>query len=183
MIGLIGFIIIHLYAIKEKNLLSRIFGAIYTFIFIFYLIIYLSMAVGEINITVVSIIIFTIILLLGSVTIYFLILNKSKNIISITLGYLGLALSIILLFGFIFSILGMNADNQIKGPDNQSIKGVWNYVGFSASSFYAINFGEVPQGISRVFSYIEIAISFIIHIIILGGIINSPKKPTLLKNA
>lgn len=52
-------------------------------------------------------------------------------------------------------------------------EGAWNYVSFSSSMFYSNMFGEVPFGISKLFSHVELAFSFVVHIIVLGFIINS----------
>ncbi len=176
--GLIGFIISQLiYLLKKaENKAFKVFSWIYLFIFSFFLIIYVSMKVGEMEITIIAILIIFIGIVLGTPFLYLSSLIKSKKVGGIIISYLGLTLSIILLFSFAFMIIGSNEENKITDYTGKNVEGTWEYISFSALNFYSVNFGEMPKGFSKLISFIEIMISFIIHIIILGRVINSLKE-------
>lgn len=176
-IGLGGFFLTQLfYLIKEKSKSSKVLVGIYALIFLFYLIIYISMSVGETNITAIVILAFFFSVLLASSISYYSSLRKSKKLLPLILTYLGLAMSIIILFGGLFILVGGAEEDQITNSEGEKLTDTWDYIAYSASNFYSNNFGEIPSGKSRLISNFELAISFIIHIIILGEVITNLKQ-------
>lgn len=109
------------------------------------------------------------VILLSFVVINILNLWNSRKPILIIISYLLLAISVILSFSLLFT------GSDIRWlKDNSKVSNWWDFVYFSASLFYANTFGDIlPFGYSRLLVILELAFSFIIHIIILGTVVNS----------
>jgi hypothetical protein len=101
--------------------------------------------------------------------------SKRDKLLFVISTYLFMAFMTIVLFGFIFSFTSAFEGNKIINPSsNEPAKVAWEYVYFSSGTFYSASFGDyVPIGIvNKVISQIELALSAIIHIIILGEILS-----------
>lgn len=173
-----GFIIVQLiYNIKyEKTKKEKYLGWAYIVMFSFYFAIYTSMSVKEFNIIIWLILIFGY-LVLGYFTIKsFLDLKRSKQLWEVTLNYILLSVYIVILFGAIFTITNIKEENQILNYAGEKIVGIWNHISFSAENFYTSNFGEHPFGLSKYISYLEMMISMIIHVIVIGSVVNNLSK-------
>lgn len=115
------------------------------------------------------------IIILSALVISFINLWKSKNVYLIIITYLFFAFTAIVFFGYIFSIAVGFEGSQILNSDGVELEGAWNYVSFSSSVFYTNTFGEIPLGWPKLIAHFELAFSAVIHIIVLGMIINSLK--------
>jgi len=107
------------------------------------------------------------------------------KIIAIVLMYTFLAISMIILFGFLFIISDSTAGSEIirpcnTTPSNTTLTGE-DFLFYSGTVFYSSTFGDmVPQGFSRWLTLFECMVSYIFHVILLGVIVSSiwpdPKK-------
>ncbi|MBI3026788.1 hypothetical protein HYY70_01630 [Candidatus Woesearchaeota archaeon] len=158
---------------EKISIFSRFIRWAYFIVLLLFAITYTSAILKEITISVITLLITFGAILLGAVILNFSNLFKSRWPWGIISSYLALAFTSIFLFGFIFTITSALDSSKIVDPTGKSIDGAWNYVSFSSSIFYSNTFGEVPSGISKLFAHIELAFSFIVHIIVLGFIINS----------
>ncbi len=177
MIGLIGIIVSQLiYNLENTSKKTDILGWAYFIIFILYAIIYHSLKIKDIEIAIITIILLFLGILIGSVTQHYSHLKRSKTTPTIIISYIGFSFSIIVLFGFFFAMVGGIEGQSILNNNGEKIMNPWGYVGFSTANFYSTNFGKIPNGVSELISYIELAISYILHIIILGRLINSRER-------
>ncbi|MBI3027747.1 hypothetical protein HYY70_06580 [Candidatus Woesearchaeota archaeon] len=145
----------------------------YFILLLLFAIVYTSAVLKEITISIITLLITFGAILLSTLILNFSNLWKSKSIFWIIIFYLALAFTSIILFGYIFTIISSFEDSRILDSKGQPIKGAWEYVYFSSSVFYSNTFGETPNGLSKLFVQIELAFSFIVHIIVLGSIVNS----------
>jgi hypothetical protein len=85
---------------------------------------------------------------------------------------------IILFFSFLFSIAEPFAGNEVIDiVNNITVTGKENLYYYSGTVFYSSTFGDmIPKGLSRGIVLSECFISYIVHIILLGIIINSFRK-------
>jgi len=96
-------------------------------------------------------------------------------IVMITITYIVIAFLIILLFLPLYSLSGIFEESDIlKITNHTKITGKADLFYFSSLVFYSTIFGDFEaKGYSRILVILELLISFIIHIIILGVIISS----------
>lgn len=101
-----------------------------------------------------------------------------RKLILIILFYGLIAGHIILFFSFLFSIAGLYAGNEVIDiANNVTVTGTRNLYYYSGTVFYSSTFGDmVPAGFSRWIVLSECFVSYIVHIILLGIIINSFRK-------
>jgi len=138
-------------------------------------VIYLSTVLGEIQISAILIVFLMGGILCAIATIQLTNLLKSRGKILLIIHYLFFAFILILLFGFIYTVtnaLGQNILNQ----ENEKIQGTGEIIYFSLSVFYSNVIEYYPVGFSKWIMQIEMIISYIIHIIILGYLISEIKK-------
>ncbi|MCX6749391.1 MAG: hypothetical protein NTW17_01440 [Candidatus Pacearchaeota archaeon] len=137
------------------------------------------------NFTIYSFATFIFIFFLVSAIYSFLILIYSKKSLwSLIPSYVILAFLTIILFGYVFSIISAYPEQGLINSQNEKMNiTAWDYVYFSSNNFYTMSYGDAfPFGFwFKLASTLELLVSFIIHIIILGVIItemgkNSPPK-------
>ena len=145
----------------------------YFIVLLFFAIVYTSAILKEIVISVIMLLVTFGTIIFSALILNFLNLWKSKNLFWIIIFYLALAFTSIIMFGYIYTILGAFENNKIFDSEGKSIQSAWDYVYFSSSVFYSNTFGEHPNGLSKLFVQIELGFSVVVHIIILGFVINS----------
>lgn len=158
---------------EKIPIFSKFIRWAYFVVLLLFAITYTSAILKEISISILTLLTTFGAILLGAVILNFSNLFKSRWPWGIIISYLALAFTSILLFGFIFTITSALDSSEIVDQGGNKLEGAWNYVSFSSSIFYSNTFGEVPSGISKLFAHIELAFSFVVHIIVLGFIINS----------
>jgi hypothetical protein len=128
-------------------------------------ILYLASSVGDIKIAMFFYFITPFVLLIGFFIPNVYALRKSRNVLEVIIYYIIVVFIGIIIFGYGFIILSAFGGNELENT--------WDYLYFSSQIFYSNNFGDiVPIGLSRLLAVIEIVFSAIIHIIVLGTIIN-----------
>ena len=86
----------------------------------------------------------------------------------------------IILFGFIFALIGANESNALiwtnqYSTNNSNNMTSWDHIYFSSTSYYANSVGDIqPLGHSKTLMSIETAISFLFHVVILGFLFSDP---------
>lgn len=82
----------------------------------------------------------------------------------------------IILFGYVFTFISAFEGQEviITGANIGAKLTAWDYVYFSSGNFYAMSFGDlIPKGWAmKIFSQVELMISALIHVILLGDIIS-----------
>jgi len=156
------------YNVKVKiidDFYFRFLQWLYFVLILLFAILYLASSVGDIKIAMVFYFIMPFVLLIGFFIPNVYALRKSRNVHEVISYYIIVVLIGIIIFGYGFIILSALGGNKLENP--------WDYLYFSAQIFYSNNFGDiVPIGLSRLLAVIEIVFSAIIHIIVLGTIIN-----------
>lgn len=100
------------------------------------------------------------------------------KIILIIFFYGLIAGHIILFFSFLYSIAEPHTGNEVIDiVNNVTVTGKENLYYYSGTVFYSSTFGDmIPNGLSRWIVLSECFVSYIVHIILLGIIINSFRK-------
>ncbi|MFA6462028.1 MAG: hypothetical protein WCV90_07225 [Candidatus Woesearchaeota archaeon] len=100
--------------------------------------------------------------------------DRNKRVITTITYYLALAFTGIILFGYIFALIGINhPENSLKFTGVNNTLNGQDYIYFSAVTFYSGALGDIiPLGYSKMVMVMELAFSYIIHIIILGIVIS-----------
>ena len=90
------------------------------------------------------------------------------------LSYIFVVSLLILLFAPVYQLTGiLNNSGIVNVKDNTKLEGRLEYIYFSASVFYANLFGDtVPMNYSKLIVIVELVISSIFHIIVLGMVIS-----------
>lgn len=103
-------------------------------------------------------------------------LKESKGLKQIIISYVGVSFSTILLFSMIFASISFG-ENKIVFNGEKNLTS-WDYTYFSSNTFYSLSYGDYyPSGkLMQIFSQFEAVLSSIIHIIILGWLINTRIK-------
>jgi hypothetical protein len=169
-----------LYALKVSrigNFISKLL--IWTSVFMAFLLafFYTATAVNELNIAIFLLISITLGIFTLPVIVYLLGLWRSRYLYEILLSYSFLVFFIIVLFGMFYMFVGASTGNEIKYQSNSTMSivpsnKIWDFIYFSGSVFYSSTFGDfVPFGYSRLLAILEVAVSFILHVIVLGSII------------
>lgn len=148
-----------------------------------YAIILTALYVNEVSIAILTLLVIFGAFILGIVLTSGKSLWKSRKIHEIIIAYLALAGSLIVLFGFGFSIATDLVGNELKWISvNSNVTDAWDFIYFSALVFYTNTFGDIlPYGFSKILVILELVISFVIHIIILGKVVNSDDIDTKIK--
>jgi hypothetical protein len=96
-------------------------------------------------------------------------LIKSKKLISIIISYICVSILLISLFVGLYSF---SEDIYYNGQSMESNKyTTFNYYYFSAQTFYSMSYSDfIPMKSSRLYSIIELFLSYLLHVIILGWI-------------
>ena len=97
--------------------------------------------------------------------------NSKHALGKIIFFYLLFALSLNYMFAFGYTIISVPENSHIVTNEGSQISGALDYVLFSYSIFYTSVTEYIPQGYSKLFSILHVTISFILHVIILGGTI------------
>ncbi|MCA9487389.1 MAG: hypothetical protein KC516_00325 [Nanoarchaeota archaeon] len=147
---------------------------IYLILFVFYLIIYFFAINKNISALTISVLAFVFLAVGWLWGISYTTLKDKR--IPLIVSYIVFVGASILFFSLIFSVFNASLQNKILDPDGRQIQGMVEYVWFSAGNFYMNNFGEKPYGMSKSFSYFEMAFSLIIHTIIISREIERRKR-------
>ncbi len=143
---------------------------------------YTAALLHEINIAAISLIIGTLLMVIIPLIMHLSNLWRSKNIPILVLSYTFVVFLLILFFAPVYELSGIfDGSGLIKVKDNTKLESNLEYIYFSASVFYANLFGDIlPINYSKLVVIIELVISSIFHIIVLGIIISKfsaePKK-------
>ena len=153
----------------------------YFLLFLFFAIIYLSISLEEYQIAI-PLLLFTV----GSGLFFTSILNiktlcKSRGLLGAIMAYLVAVFTIVVFFGFIYTISGTFENQGILNTDGEVIQNAWEYVYFSSSAFYTMVLDYSPKGFSRIIMQLELVASFIIHVFLLGILIPKIKKSKLFE--
>ena len=99
---------------------------------------------------------------------------KSTSLTISIISYVIISFLFILLFALFFSLSEVPEKSGIfKFKDNEKIEGKIEHIYFSASVYYTNLFGDaVPQGYSKLVMIVELVISYIFHIYLLGIVIS-----------
>ncbi len=145
----------------------------YFFLILLLLVTYIATSVQEFHIAIPIFVCIPLILLISLLIQQLSNLWESKNIIWLVISYIFLIFLAIIIFGYIFNIVAISEGHELKWViNNSNLSDIWDYIYFSAQTFYSINFGDiVPLGYSRMIAIIEAIFSTIVHIIILGMVI------------
>lgn len=99
---------------------------------------------------------------------------NSKSVPRLLITYTALAVTTIVFFGYTYATISANEgsyllDNTIKEP----IKDINDYMYFSATVFFGTIFGDIiPVNYMRYGSIVEIFLSTLIHVILIGIIVS-----------
>ena len=157
---------------KEMTPFFQFANWAYVLLFFFLAISYSASAVHVPEITISTILVMFLVILLITALSNSVFLLKSKTWPFALLTYLALAASVIVLFGFIYAASSTFPAHSIFKDQIQYDGNAWTYVYFSSSMFYSNIVGSFdPQGYSRLFSQVELVLSAIIHIFMLGYVI------------
>ena len=97
---------------------------------------------------------------------------EQLKLYKIIISYLFSVFFIVVFFAYIFATLAGFTNHGIK-DGNKNLEGIFNYLYFSGLNFYSSAFGEAtPLGLSRLFVLIELALSSIIHVMVISIIIS-----------
>ena len=134
---------------------------------------YLASSVEEIEIALITLLIIPFAVLIGLFIPMVFSLWEGKSIWDVIISYISLVFIVIVLFGFTFTILSAFEGNEVKwASGDTAVRDFWDFIYFSAQIFYSNNFGDiVPLGLSRLLAVVELVLSAIFHIIVLGMII------------
>lgn len=96
---------------------------------------------------------------------------NSDSLIKIVIFYLLFSFSLNYLFAFGYTIISVPEGNSIVDINDNSIEGARDYILFSYSIYYTSVLEYIPKGYSKLLSTIHVTISYLIHVILLGCII------------
>ena len=143
---------------------------------------YISALTKEINITAITLIFSFLLMIIIPLTLHIRNLWKSKdmenkNITVVITSYLAVTFLIILLFSPLYQLSGIISGSGIIKTDKQiKLESKSEYIYFSALVFYSNVFGDFnANGYSRILVTLELTISFVWHIIILGMVTSNIK--------
>ena len=177
-------IIQFVYNIKSKesqqSSFSKTLNWIFFILWIIFSIAYISVITNEAIVGLIFLLIIPVAIAISTIIVSvgtsISLLKNPKNLWSILIAYLLLTIVIILIFSLLYFFFTVNEQNKILDRDNNKISGFYNFFYFSTLIYYSNNFGETPYGLSKFFSILEITLSYIFHIIIIGYSVNSIGK-------
>jgi len=140
-----------------------------------YAIIYISFMVGELNITLVFFIFAALLIFIFSILQWGFLLFKSEKTWMVVTSYVFFTIVFITFFGFLYALLSGFSAHQILDSEGNSVKTAGGLIDYSWSVYYTSVEGYTAYGYSKILKSIEIMISFIMHTILLGRIINKLK--------
>jgi len=113
-------------------------------------------------------------LVMVSITKYFFNrLWNSDSLFKIVFFYLLFAFWLNYSFAFGYTIISVPENSQIIDINGNKISGALDFVLFSYSIFYTSVTEYIPKGYSKILSIIQVTLSFLLHVIFLGCIIQS----------
>ncbi|MFH2021041.1 MAG: hypothetical protein ABIJ34_06500 [archaeon] len=131
----------------------------------------LSVKVNEPDIAVSLLLLVSGLMMTGFALILFNKLWESKTLFGTIVFYILFIFALNYLFAFGYSISSGFTGNSIIDYSGHNIEGADSYIYYSYSNFYNSIQGNISQGVSRILSLLQVVISYIFHIIILGCII------------
>lgn len=144
---------------------------------------YIAALTKEFSITVITLISSSLLMVIFPLSLHLRNLWKMKNtgkntIVSvaiISLTYAIIALLLIVLFSPLYNLSGIfQGSGVIKMSDHSKLVNKFDFFYFSSLVFYSTIFGDFDAtGYSRILVIVELLISFVIHIIVLGVVISS----------
>lgn len=123
-----------------------------------------------------------VILFVSSIIIHFLSLWRSKKVFWVMARYLLLSLALIIFFSYAYFVIVAVDNGGLLYSDGKRVSNLGDFVYFSSSVYYSITLGDIfpSSGYLKLGTIIESAISFVVHIIVLGWVIAKinilPKK-------
>ena len=156
----------------QKTFFNKIESLFIIILIIIFFILYLTVIVNRLDVRIIALLLGILAILVLSSAFAFIQLKKSESRIGLIASYLVFAFDVIVLFGFIFSIIGGFPPNALI-ENNTQVMNAWEITYFSAGNFYAMNYGDVtPIGpLMKLVSITELVFAVIFHIIILSFII------------
>jgi hypothetical protein len=142
---------------------------------------YLALSLNETQIAVTLIIFIMMATLILTSLINLKILCKSKRLSGAIIAYLIFAFTIVVSFGLIYSISGAFENNGVLNPNGNLITSAWDFVYFSSTVFYSQVMDYSPNGFSKIIVIVELSVSAIIHIFLIGILIPKLKNSPLFK--
>lgn len=109
---------------------------------------------------------------------YLSIFMKSEKLLPRLISYSVVSFLLIFLFGYLFTIAGAFEPNELGKINNIEKPDAWDFVYFSGTIFYSVNFGDYyPIGPAmRILAIVEAIFSIIIHIFLIGEIYSRSKE-------
>ena len=163
---------------KENNNFNKIYSIYQILILTLFWLIYTFYYLGKIVVTVLTTFFTSIVVIIFVGYFGYILLRRGNHWLKIAVGYIGLALSIIAIFSFIYVMIDpFKTGNLLKRADKE-VLGQYDPLYFSSVTFYTLGYGDIyPKGdIIQLASQIEVMIGSIIHIIILGWVISNNLK-------
>ncbi len=162
--------------VKEVGLFLRFIDWLNFGIMTLFTIVYIAISLGDGDIAIGLFILFLFTIFLASIALNITGMFKKPRLFTIIISYFLVSFSFIILCGFIFSLVSVNEKNALFLSDKTKVTLVWDYIYFSATSYYTSSLGEIqPVGLSRLIMIIETALSYLFHVIILGFLIGNLK--------
>ena len=178
LLGLALFQTIYVYSLRKdaQPLFIKIYGWCYSIALWVLWIAYISSYNHLPEFALIALLLLFVTILLGSLFSILHSLLTSRTNLLITVSYLALSFTIIAIFGFSYTILTAYDSHRLEVVNNQTTvtHSTTDLILYSAFVYYSNAFGEyVPHDIARYFVVTELALSAVVHIIILGSIIKS----------
>lgn len=161
-----------LYTLKVRRSWTNIFNTILIWLSF---IIYLATSVKDVNVAIIGLLIMMVMILAGSLITALLDLYNTEKIPNLIISYILLAFMVIVSFGVFYITTGVSEGNFIKNSfSNTTVTNTYDYLYFSSITYYSSGYGEYyPVGDRmRLITQIEVAFSFVIHIIVLGMVLS-----------
>jgi len=164
---------------RKLNFLDKSLHFLILFIVLSTTLFYLAVSLSEMNIAGIIAFIANVVILIGGLFSLLSSLLDSKNIWILIPRYFLFSFVFILSFAFIFNLTDIFEGNDIRSDKTDlMMKGKLDYFYFSSAAYFSSSYGEFyPIGIiMRMLTQIEVALSYIFHIIILGLVIQKIVK-------
>ena len=153
---------------KEKDFGNKIFIICLSLFLLLAIILTLfQLKAIEVNFLAISFLIFIGIIFLGGILVWAKILFSAKKFKVLIISYtIIVGLSIILFAGIYASF----DDIDYKGsPLEKNEYSIFNYIHFSANTFYSMNYGNfAPMKNSRIVSIVQLYLSYLFHVLIIA---------------
>lgn len=162
---------------KEKDIFQKLYTSYILILNLIFFGLYISFVFFKINIVSILFLIIAIgfiFLLTALYSLFFLKITK-RNIYALVANYLYLVFVTVILFGYVFAFFSaFNGQGIVDYKTDSKITELWNYIYFSSTTFYSTTFGDlIPSGwMIKLISQIEVVVSAVIHVIILGDLLS-----------